>query len=195
MPRVAPLRRDELSEFEPTFEMIEQVMGFLPNSLLTLGRSPELLRGFGALSGSVLGSSRIEPGLRQLVAFVASNASGCRYCQAHTAHGAERMGVPVEKLQAAFEFETSQLFSDAERAALQLARDAALVPNCTTEAHFQALRPHFDEEQIVQLVALISLFGWRYRWNDTMATELENPARAFADANLSERGWEAGKHG
>ena len=111
MPRIDPLPRSELAEFEPTFAMIEQVMGFVPNSLLTLGRAPELLRAFGGLSGAVLGSSSIEPSLRQLVAFVASNAAGCRYCQAHTSHGAERVGVPIEKLQSAFEFDTSDLFS------------------------------------------------------------------------------------
>lgn len=194
MSRVAPLAREELAEFEDNFQMIEKVMGFVPNSMLTMGRSPELLRAFGGLSGAVLGASTIEPPLRQLVAFVASNAAGCRYCQAHTSHGGEKAGVPVEKIQAAFEFETSELFSAAERAALRLARDAALVPNQSTEAHFEELRRHFDERQIVDLVAVISLFGWLNRWNDTMATELEAGARNFADSHLSEGGWEIGRH-
>ena len=194
MPHVDPLSRAELAEFEPVFAMIEGVMGFVPNSLLTLGRSPEILRGFGALSGAVLGSSRIAPELRQLVAFVASTAAGCRYCQAHTSHGAERIGVSTEKLRAAFEFETSALFSDAERAALRLARDASLLPNATTSAHFEALRRHFDDRETVDLVAIISLFGWLNRWNDTMATELEGPAVDFGTRNLAEAGWSVGKH-
>ncbi len=194
MPNVAPLTRAELTEFEPVFAAIEGVMGFVPNSLLTLGRTPEILRGFGALSSSILASGRIAPELRQLVAFVASTAAGCRYCQAHTSHGAERVGVSDEKLRDAFLFETSPLFDEAERAALRLARDAALQPNATTPAHFEALRRHFDEREIVELVAIVSLFGWLNRWNDTMATELEAPAVAFADRVLSDRGWSAGKH-
>ena len=194
MPHVEPLSREALPEFEPVFAMIEGVMGFVPNSLLTLGRSPEILRGFGALSGAVLGSSRIAPELRQLVAFVASTAAGCRYCQAHTSHGAERVGVSPDKLRAAFEFETSSLFSEAERAALHLARDASLLPNATTPAHFAALRRHFDDREIVDLVAIVSLFGWLNRWNDTMATELEAPAVDFGDRELGKAGWTAGKH-
>jgi len=194
MPHVEPLPRAELAEFEPIFAMIEGVMGFVPNSLLTLGRSPEILRGFGALSGAVLGGSRIGPELRQLVAFVASTAAGCRYCQAHTSHGAERVGVSTEKLRAAFEFETSKVFSDAERDALRLARDASILPNAATAAHFEALRFHFDEREIVDLVAIISLFGWLNRWNDTMATELEEPAVAFGTRNLAGAGWAVGKH-
>lgn len=194
MPRVDPLPRTELAEFEPIFQMIEQVMGFVPNSMLTLGRSPELLRAFGGLSSAVLGSSSIEPALRQLVAFVSSNAAGCRYCQAHSSHAGERVGVPTEKIEAAFEFETSDLFDDAERAALRLARDASLVPNETTDAHFDALRLHFSEKEIVDLVAVIALFGWLNRWNDTMATQLEDEARSFASSHLAPSGWSVGVH-
>lgn len=195
MPNVEPLSRSELPEFEPVFQSIEQMMGFVPNSLLTLGRSPEILRGFGALSGAILGHCSLAPGLRQLVAFVASTAAGCRYCQAHTSHGAAKLGVAPEKLEAAFEFETSPLFDDAERAALRLARDAALQPNATTPAHFDALRRHFDERQLVELVAIVSLFGWLNRWNDTMATALEEPALRFGEKHLAAAGWSAGKHG
>lgn len=195
MPNVAPLPRSELSEFEPIFQSIESLMGFVPNSLLTLGRSPEILRGFGALSGAVLGHCSIEPALRQLVAFVASSAAGCSYCQAHTSHGAAKIGVAPEKLESAFAFETSPLFDERERAALRLARDAALQPNATTPAHFEALRHHFDERQIVDLVAIVSLFGWLNRWNDTMATALEAPALRFGERHLAAAGWSSGKHG
>lgn len=194
MAHIEPLSRAELAEFEPVFAMIEKVMGFVPNSLLTLGRSPEILRGFGALSGAVLGSSRIPADLRQLVAFVASTAAGCRYCQAHTSHGAEKAGVAGAKIEAAFAFETSPLFDARERAALRLARDAALQPSVVTAAHFDALRPHFDEREIVDLVAIISLFGWLNRWNDTMATQLESPAVRFGDRHLAGGGWSVGKH-
>ena len=50
MPNVEPLSRAELVEFEPVFAAIEGLMGFVPNSLLTLGRAPEILRfGFAPL--------------------------------------------------------------------------------------------------------------------------------------------------
>ena len=81
MARVAPLERCELAEFEDFFKIVDQVMGFLPNSMLTLGRRPEILRGFTALTGAVLGPGKLSPELKQLVAFVSSNASGCRYCR------------------------------------------------------------------------------------------------------------------
>lgn len=196
MPHVDPLPREQLPEFEPLFQLVEGTMGFVPNSLLTLARRPDILRAFSMLVGSVLGQAgSIDPGLKQLVAYVASNATGCRYCQAHTAHGAVHRGVSREKLDAAFEFETSAAFSDDERAALRLARDSALVPNEVTAEHFTALRRHFSEEQIVELVAVSALFAWLNRWNDTLATELEALPRSFAESTLAERGWNVAKHG
>ena len=195
MPRVQPLTRAELAEFEPFFEMIESAMGFVPNSMLTLGRSPDLLRAFAALSGTVLGGGRLPRELKQLVAFVASQAAGCRYCQAHTAHGAHEAGVDDAKLAAAFEFETSPLFDEREKAALRVARDAAVVPNATTDAQFESLRRYFDDDAVVELVAVIALFGWLNRWNDTMATELESDPLEFARQRLAPKGWQVGRHG
>jgi uncharacterized peroxidase-related enzyme len=194
MPRVEPLAREELSEFEEFFKVIEETMGFVPNSMLTMGRSPEILRAFSGLSGAVLMAGTISREHKQLIALVASHSAGCRYCQAHTAHGAEKAGVVSEKIAAAFEFETSPLFDDGERAVLRVARDAACVPNRTTDEQFEALAQHYSEVEMVEIVAVISMFGWLNRWNDTMATELEGGSLAFAKRALGPQGWEPGRH-
>jgi uncharacterized peroxidase-related enzyme len=195
MPHVRPLAREALAQFEPYFQMAEQMMGgFVPNSLFTMGHRPEILQAFMMLAGVINGPGTIDPGLKQLAAYVASTAAGCRYCQAHTTTHAAHAGVDVEKIEHAFEFETHPSFSDRERAALRLARDAALVPNLVTAEHFEALRPHFDEAQIVELVAVCALFGFLNRWNDTMSTELESTPRAFAAEHLAGAGWTVDKH-
>lgn len=194
MPRLAPTRREELAEFEPLFSAIEKGMGFLPNSMLLMARRPQLLQALATLSGQVLLGATLSPEIRQLVAYVASLAAGCRYCQAHTSHGAHRAGASAEKVEAAFQFETSPLFTDGERAALRLARDASLSPAATGQAHFDELRKHYDEDEILQLVSIISLFGWLNRWNDTLATALESAPRAFAERHLESSGWEIGAH-
>jgi uncharacterized peroxidase-related enzyme len=195
MPHIQPLPREQLAEFEPFFQMAEASMGFVPRSLFVMGRRPEILQPFSMLAGAVIGPGTVDPGLKQLIAYVTSNASGCRYCQAHTSAHAVRFGVPAEKIEHAFEFETHPDFSAAERAALRLARDAGLVPNLVTADHFAELRKHFSEEQIVEMVAVAALFGWLNRWNDTFATELEDEPRNFAAQHLAGAGWEVGKHG
>ena len=194
MANIEALAREDLSDLTDLFGLVEASMGFVPNSFLTMARWPELLKSFAGMAGLILSGGSVEPGLKQLVAFVSSASSGCRYCQAHTSHSATHRGVSEKKIAAAFEFETSDLFSEAERCALRLAAHAGMNPNATESAHFAALKEHFNEAEIVEIVGVISLFGFLNRWNDTLATELEDVPLKFGRDVLSAQGWEPGKH-
>ena len=81
-----------------------------------------------------------------------------------------------------------------ERAALRMAQGAGASPNAVDADDFKQLRRHFDEDQIVELVATVCLFGWLNRWNDTMATDLEPSPLAFGLDTLQGSGWVPGKH-
>lgn len=194
MAHVAPIPREELADFESNFELVEQVMGFVPNSMFTMARVPGLLPAFQQLAGTVMMNGLIPVELVQMIAHVSSRAAGCRYCQAHTAHSAERAGVSEEKLAAIWSFETSDLFDDAERSALRLALHAGSHPNEATAEDFAACAEYFDDAQIAAIVGAISLFGYLNRWNDTMATDLESMPTAFGERVLAADGWNAGKH-
>jgi len=137
----------------------------------------------------------LASGLVQLIAFASSVSSGCRYCQAHTSHSAHRLGEDQAKFDDVLNFETSAAYSDSERAVVALALAAGAVPNESVAEHFERLREHFSERQIVQIVAVISMFGFLNRWNDTMATQLEEPAVDFATRALGAVNWQLGKHG
>ena len=194
MTLVTPKARGALSDMEPIFEMVETTMGFVPNSMLTMAHWPELLQSFGGFASGVMDGGELDGGLKRLIAFVVSNTAGCRYCQAHTSHSAEINGVSPKKIQAAFEFENSSLFTAAEKAALRVALHAGMTPNAVETDHMDALREHYSDKQCVEVVAVISLFGFLNRWNDTMATTLEDKPRAFASEILAEDGWDVGKH-
>ena len=104
-------------------------------------------------------------------------------------------GANQEKLSAIADYEASAAFTPGEKALLALAFAAGQNPNEATSAHFNALKDHFSEEQIVQAVGVVSLFGFLNRWNDTMATTLEKAPMAFAKASLEAFSWAEGKHG
>jgi uncharacterized peroxidase-related enzyme len=195
MSRVKPLERKSVPELEPVLGQTEKRMGFLPNSQLIMAYKPKLLQGFAALAAGVQDpANKTSRQLRALVGHMASRSAGCMYCIAHTGDGAHHADVEDRKLQAIWQYETSPLFSEAERAALRFAQGAAQVPNAVTDADFAALRKHFSDEEIVELVGVIAFFGFLNRWNDTLATELEPVPIAFADKALAGTGWEAGKH-
>jgi len=195
MTRISPASDAQLDQSKDLLAMAAAAMGFEANSLKVMARQPELLKGFMGLSAVILGpNASLDPVLRQMIAHISSAAAGCAYCQAHTAHGAEHRGADAAKLEALWSFETSDLFSPAEKAALDLALAAGSVPNQSTDAHFETLRQHFSEDEIVEIVGVIALFGFLNRWNDTLATTLEDSPLTFAESHLAPKGWVGDRH-
>lgn len=154
MARILPLRREDCKEFETIFAVTEAVMGFVPNSMLIMARDPDLLSAFAELSAVVMvRPSRLAPGLKAMIMHAVSQAAGCQYCVAHSANLAGSGSIPVSKMEQLCSYEENQQFNDAERAALRFAQAAGQVPNRVTDAHFEELRRHFIEEEIIEIVA------------------------------------------
>jgi alkylhydroperoxidase family enzyme len=105
----------------------------------------------------------------------------------------QRMGVSNEKIEALWSYQASSLFDEAERAAFDFALAATAVPNAVTEEHFVALHRHYCEEQIVELLATIGYVAYLNKWNDSMATPLEQFPSAFAKERFKDQ-WSTGKH-
>jgi uncharacterized peroxidase-related enzyme len=190
---VKPLQDHDLPEYQDAFAEMLARAGYVPNSFWTLGHRPEILEALRTLVAVVFAGT-VDAGLKSLVAVMSSYGAGCRYCQAHQATAALHRGVSAEKVAALADFERSALYTDAERAALRLALASGQQPNGATQEHFDALRAHFDDGQIVELVAVMATFGFLNRWNETMATELEDIPMAVARDHLAGLGWEPGRH-
>jgi len=193
--RLDPLPADQDPALQPQFAGFLNSLGFVPNSVLTMQRKPKLAQAFMAMQAAIWDpSGKVDRGLKRLIAFVASRAVGDAYSMAHTASGALHFGIAEAKLDAVFDYATSAQFSAAERAALDLAVLASRVPNAVTDEAFAALRAHWSEEEIVEIVATVAMAGFLARWNGTMLTPLEDEPRTVGERYLAKRGWAAGAH-
>lgn len=196
MPLVAPLPADHAPEVAQLAKFFNETLGFCPNSVLTMQRRPAIAGAFIGLNKAVMANEgRVTSELKRLIGYVASQTAGCRYCQAHTILAAQRYGGTAERLRAVWEYRTSPLFTPAERAALDFAVAASCVPNAVDDAIQTALRAHWDDGEIVEILGVVALFGFLNRWNDSMATTLEEGAQMAADQYLAAAGWGPGKHG
>jgi len=196
MNRVEPVDQDAMAALDDLFAPVIERMGFIPMSQQVMAHKPALLRAFIDLGKAVYSQDEgsIPFALKSLIGNMASKSAGCMYCVAHTGSNSSRAGVDDKKIAAMWEFKTSDLFTDAERAALSFAQSAAHVPNATTEADFVELRKHFTDFQIVEIMSVISIFGYLNRWNDSMATTLEEEPTEFAQQTMAGTGWSVGKH-
>jgi len=181
--------RKSLEEFEELFKMVESFMGYLPNAHLTMSERPELLKAFSGLAGAVFQSDGLDAGTKQLIALASSLSAGCKYCQAHTSHGAERAGIEEKKIADILNYSKSAQFSEPEKAILDLAFAAGKVPNNSNQEHFDNLSKYYSKKEIVDIVSVISLFGFLNRWNDTLGTALEEVPERFVNDKLKPLGW------
>lgn len=195
MPLVTPLSADHDLETKELATFFNETLGFCPNSVLTMQRRPSISKAFINLNKAVMANEgRVTSALKRMIAWVSSNATGCRYCQAHAIRAAERYGAEQEQLDNIWEYKTHPAFSEAERAALDFSLAASVVPNAVDETIQSALKIHWDEGEIVEMLGVISLFGYLNRWNDSMGTTLEKGAIESGDQYLGKHGFEVGKH-
>jgi uncharacterized peroxidase-related enzyme len=192
---VTPLSAEHSLETKELAEFFNETLGFCPNSVLTMQRRPAISKAFINLNKAVMANEgRVTSALKRMIAWVSSNATGCRYCQAHAIRAAERYGAEKEQLDNIWEYKTHPAFSAAERAALDFSLVASIVPNAVDASTKEALYKYWDEGEIVEMLGVISLFGYLNRWNDSMGTTLEAAAIDSGNQFLGKNGFEVGKH-
>ena len=196
MPRMQPLPPETTPELKAHFDFFLGTLGFTPNSVRTMQRKPKLVTAFAQLNGAVMDpAGEVDLGFRRLIGHVVSKVSGCLYCQAHTLIGAHNFGVSDAKLADIWTYASSRHYSERERLALDFALAASSQPNAVTDEQFAALRAHWSEGEIVEILGVVAMFAFLNRWNDTMATPLEAKPIEVAQRALGGQGWSVGKHG
>ena len=182
-------KREDFPEFEELFKLVESFMGYLPNSYLLMADKPELLEAFAKMSAAVFNTVSLDAQSKQLIALASSLSSGCKYCQSHTSHGAERAGVANDKIADILNYQNSEHYDAKEVALLDLAFASGEVPNGATKTHFDNLKKYYSKQQIVDMVSVIAFFGFLNRWNDTFGTEIEAVPARYIDEVLKPKNW------
>ena len=195
MPLVTPLKPDHDLETKSLAKFFNETLGFCPNSVLTMQHRPAISKAFINLNKAVMANEgRVTSALKRMIAWVSSNATGCRYCQAHAIRAAERYGANDEQLEHIWEYKTHAAFSEAERVALDFSLAASMVPNAVNDDLKKRLYTYWNEGEIVEMLGVISLFGYLNRWNDSMGTSIEDGAVESGIKYLEKHGWNKGKH-
>jgi len=180
MSRIPPRLIDEIPQFKDMLLKGAETMGFLSDDGLIMAHCPDMLAGAGHFINSVLSNGTIDGGLKRMIGYIVSQSSGCQYCSAHTSYTSLKHGIPESKMKAIWEYQSSDLFSDKEKAALQLAHHAGSHPNAATDEDFDLLKKHFNTAEMVEIVFTISLYGFLNKFNDTIKTTIESePQSAF----------------
>ena len=85
--------------------------------------------------------------------------------------GSSKGGASKEKIEAMARFRDSDLFTPEEKAALALAEAMTATPAVISDEVFGAVRRFFDEKQLVELAATITMENERARFNRAFGVE------------------------
>ena len=194
-PLVSPMDRNSTKQAKEMATFYDETLGFTPNSLFTMMHRPRIAKAFLEMNQAVMeNKGSITSSMKREIAYLSSMTTGCRYCEAHAIRAAERYGSASERLENIWEYKSNATFSESDRAMFDLAIAASQVPNGVSEEIKTRAKKFFSDGEIVEILGVVALFGYLNRWNDSMGTELENPAVKSAEKILKVMGWEVGKH-
>lgn len=193
---VKALEEDEIpADLREKIQFFKGPLGVIPSSVRTMAHRPLIAEAFTQLNIAVMTSEgNVTAEFKRLIGFAVSMMSGCRYCQAHMALASERFGSTDERIANILDYAKSEYFNDAEKVALDYVFAALETPNAVSDEHATRLREYWTDTDIVEITAVIALFGYLNRWNDTMGSVLEDLPIQAAEKHLENTEWAVGKH-
>ena len=130
-PRLDPLPPETTPEMKEEFDSFFKTLGFVPNSVLTMQRKPKLAKAFVQMQRALWDpDSKVDRGLKRLVAHAASRTADDAYSMAHTASGALHFGIDAGKARGGARLPDEPAVQPAERAAFDLAVAASSQSEC-----------------------------------------------------------------
>ena len=191
-PLVEPLKEAN-KELNKLIKFYNETLGFCPNSIKTMFIRPQIAYAFINLNKAVMeNKGKVSSKLKRLIGYITSMVSGCKYCQAHTIRAADRYGASKSQIEEIWNFRDSNNFSDKEKVALEFALLASSVPNQVNKKISEELKKYWNDGEIVEILGVISLFGFLNRWNDSMGTPIEDSALKSGNTYL--KNWNPDKH-
>ncbi|MFD4538402.1 carboxymuconolactone decarboxylase family protein [Streptomyces bauhiniae] len=132
-----------------------------------LPTTAKIIKHFNA-AGKVVSDSTLPAATQELVKIRASQINGCGFClDMHTKEAAHAGETPL-RLNMVAAWREATVFTDAERAALELAEQGtrlADTPGAVTDEAWANAAKHYDEDQLAALVFLIGLINAYNRMN------------------------------
>ena len=191
-PLVHPLKSDD-KELNKLIDFYNETLGFCPNSIKTMFMRPPIAYAFINLNKAVMeNKGNVTSKIKRLIGYLTSTVTGCNYCRAHTISAAERYGSNSDQLNEIWDFRKSKRFNEKEKAAFEFAIAASSIPNKVDEQISSELKKYWDDGEIVEILGVISLFGFLNRWNDSMGTPIEDGALESGKAYIKD--WHPDKH-
>jgi AhpD family alkylhydroperoxidase len=118
---------------------------------------PKMMMGMGRFNQAIRKGKTVDERLRNLVELKGAQMIGCEFCVDLGSQICRNSGFSDEELLALPRYQSSDLFTDREKAALDYTVAVMRTPVEVTDELFARVRSYFDERQLVEITALLTL--------------------------------------
>src|SRR6202008_2560486 len=113
--------------------------------------------GMGRFNQAVRKGKTVDERIKNLVELKGAQMIGCEYCVDLGSKICRNSGFSDEELLALPRYQSSDLFTEREKAALDYAVAVMRTPVEVTDELFSAVKEHFTDAQIVEITALLTI--------------------------------------
>jgi alkylhydroperoxidase family enzyme len=118
---------------------------------------PKMMMGMGRFNQAIRKGKTVDERIRNLVELKGAQMIGCEYCVDLGSQICRNSGFSDAELLALPSYQSSDLFTDREKAALDYAVAVMRTPVEVTDELFARVRSYFDDRQLVEITALLTL--------------------------------------
>ncbi len=154
----------------------EERFEMLLNIFKVMGHAPELMAPFADFIMEILKDGRVDWVTKELLILKSTRLNECHYCVVQHETLSTRLGIAEEKIAdlSGDRYKTSPHFNEAERAILELTEQLWKDANRVSAELAARVREHYDEGQIVEIVATITTYIMVSKFGDALGVELES---------------------
>ena len=118
---------------------------------------PKMMMGMGRFNQAVRKGQTVDERTRNLIELKGAQMIGCEFCVDLGSQICRNSGLSDEELLALPRYQTSERFTDREKAALDYTMGVMRTPVEVTDELFARMQQHFSDKQIVEITSLLTL--------------------------------------
>lgn len=164
------------------FAYSRREFGRVAEPLAVTARHTKIMAGHGAFELAVARSKSCPEHLKLLAEMKVAMLAGCEWCIDIGAFLMDRQGIPAEQVRELARHRESDAFDALERLVLDYAEGMTSTPVDVSDELVVQLREHLDDEQLVELTAVIALENYRARFNWALGIGMQGFAEGGACA-------------
>lgn len=174
LPYIEPEAADPVTA--RVYEKTEARFQMVLNIFKITGNAPEIAEKMWEIFFDILQDGQIPWVTKELLILKATQMGDCLYCVTQHEAVSSRLGISPEKQAdiVGFRYQDSPHFTEAEVAILDLCSHMVVDPGGIPAEVWDRVKAHYDDGQIVEIVATIGAYLQVSKFGDALGVELED---------------------